>query len=109
MITSRIMKWVGHLASMGERRGLYRVSVRLCVGKRPLGRPRHRWEDNIKQIFKKWGGGFHWIILAQDMNRWRALGNAIMILGAPYNAENFLPSRESVSFSRLTLVHGVSK
>jgi hypothetical protein len=54
---------------MGERSGVYRVFVGFRVGKRPLGRPKYRWEDNIKRIFKKWGGVFHWIVLAQDRNR----------------------------------------
>jgi len=49
------------------------------VGKRLLGRPRHRLEDNIKRIFKKWGEGFYWTVLVQDRDRWRALGNAIIL------------------------------
>jgi hypothetical protein len=48
MIKSRKMRWVGHVAQMGKGRGVYRVSVGRLEGKRPLGRPRHRWEDNIK-------------------------------------------------------------
>jgi len=50
---------------------------------RPLGRTRHRWEDNIKWIFRKWVGGMDWIKLAQDMDRWQALVNAVMNLQVP--------------------------
>jgi hypothetical protein len=53
MKTRRII-WVGHVARMGERRGVYRVLVRKPDGKRPLGRPRHRWKCNIKMIIRKW-------------------------------------------------------
>jgi len=54
---SRRIIWVGHVARMGERRGVYRVFVRKPDGKRPLGRPRHRWKYNIKMIFRKWEWG----------------------------------------------------
>ena len=62
-------------------------------GKRPLGRPRHRWEDNIKMDLQEvvcWG--MDWIELAQDMDRWRALVNAVMNLRVPQNVGNFLTS-----------------
>jgi len=69
---------------MGERRGVYRVLVGKPEGKRPLGRPRRRWEDNIKtdlQEVECWG--LVWMELAQDMDRWRAVVNAVMNLWVP--------------------------
>ena len=57
VIKSRIIRWVGHVARMGERRGVYRVLVGRPEGKRPLGRPRHRWEDNIKMGLQEVGWG----------------------------------------------------
>jgi len=64
---------------MGERRGVYRVLVGKPEGKRPLGRSRRRWEDNIKLGLHEVGcGGMDWIELAQDRDRWRALVNAVM-------------------------------
>jgi hypothetical protein len=71
---SRRMRWAGHVVCMGKRRGIYRVLVGKPEGKRPLGRPRNRWEDNIKMDFQELGcGGMDWIELAQDRDRWRAL------------------------------------
>ena len=67
---------------MGERRGAYRVLVVKPEEKRPLGRPRHRWEDNIKMDLREVGWeGIHSIDLAQDRDRWWALVNAMMNLG----------------------------
>jgi hypothetical protein len=65
---------------MGERRGVYRVSVRKPEGKRPLGRPRCRWEDTKMGVREVGCGGMDRIELAQDRDRWRALVNAIMNL-----------------------------
>jgi hypothetical protein len=68
---------------MGEKRGAYRNLVRRPEGRRPLVRPRHRWEDNIKMDFQDVGWGMDWIELAQDRDRWRALVNAVMNLWVP--------------------------
>jgi len=64
---------------MGARRDVYRVLVGNHKGKRPLGRPRRRWEDNIKKVLQEVGcGGMEWIELAQDIDRWRTLVNVVM-------------------------------
>jgi hypothetical protein len=77
VIKSRRMRWAGHVARMGEERALYRVLVGKPEGKRPLGRPKRRWEDNITMYLQDMGcGGMDWIGLAQDRDRWRALVNA---------------------------------
>ena len=69
---------------MGQRRGVYRVSVWKPEGKRPLERSRRRWEDNIKMDLQEVGcGGMDWIELAQDRDRWRAVVNAVMKLRVP--------------------------
>ena len=69
---------------MGERRGVYRVLVGKPEGKRPLGRPRPRWDDNINIDLQEVGCGcMDWIELAQDRDRWRALVNAVMNFRVP--------------------------
>jgi len=74
-------------------RHTYRVLVGKSEGKRPLGRPRRRWEVNIKMyLHEVVCGGMNWIELANDKDRWPALVNAVMILLVPYNAGNFLTS-----------------
>jgi len=74
VIKSRRMRWVGHVARMGDGRGIYRVLVGRPEGKRPLGRPRRRWDDNIKSDLQEVGcGGMDWIELAQDRDKWRTL------------------------------------
>jgi hypothetical protein len=66
---------------MGEERGVYRVLVGKAEGKRPMGRPRRRWEDNIRMNLQEAGcGGMDWIRLAQDRDRWRAIVNAVINL-----------------------------
>jgi hypothetical protein len=81
---SRRTRWTGHVARQGERRSVYRVLVGKPEGKRPLGRPRLIWEDNIKMDLQEVGCGvIDWIKLAQDRDRWRALVNAVMNFWAP--------------------------
>jgi len=70
----RRMSWAGHVARIGEDRGMHRVLVGKPEGNRPLRRPRRRWEDNIKMDLQEVGGGRgDWMELAQDRDRWRAL------------------------------------
>jgi len=84
VVKSKRLRWAGHVARMGEGRGMYRVLVGKPEGKRPLGRPRRRWEDNIKMDLKEVGGGFgDWMELAQKRDRWRALVSTVMNLPAP--------------------------
>jgi hypothetical protein len=69
---------------MGDGRSVYKVLVGKSEGKRPLERPRHRWEDNIRMDFQEVGCGvMDWIGLSQDRDRWRALVNAVMNLRVP--------------------------
>ena len=83
VIKSRSMRWTDHVVRMGPRRGLYRVLVGKSERKRPLGRPRCRWEDNIYMDLQEVGcEAMDWIDLAQDRDMWRALVNAIMNLRA---------------------------
>ena len=84
VIKSRIMRWAGHVARIGEGRGMYRVLVGKPEGKRPLGRPRHRWEDNIKLDLQEVGcKDLDWIELTQYRDRWQALVNAVVNLRVP--------------------------
>ena len=84
VVKSRRMRRAGHGARMGEERGVHRVLVGKTEGKRPLGRPRRRWEDNIKMDLQKVGGGCgDWMELAQDRYRWRALVSKVMNLRDP--------------------------
>jgi hypothetical protein len=84
VIKSRRMRWAGHVTRMGERRGIQRILVGKPEGKRPFGRPRHRWEDNIKRYLQKVGcGGMDWIELAQDKDRCWALVNVVIFFRVP--------------------------
>jgi hypothetical protein len=84
VIKARRMRWAGHVARMGEVRGAYNILVGRPEGRRPLGIPRRRWEDNIKMDLREIGfGDVDWIDWAQDRNRWRALVNTVMNLRVP--------------------------
>ena len=81
VIKSRRMRWAEHVARMGEETGFYRVLVGKPQGKRPLGRPRHRWVDNIRMDLQEVGCEYMDCIgLAQDRDRWRTLVSAVMNL-----------------------------
>jgi hypothetical protein len=80
----RRMRWAGHVAHVGEERGAYRVLVGKPEGKRPLGRPRHRWVYNIIMNLQEVGCGYvDWIGLAQDRDRWWTLVSVVMNLRVP--------------------------
>ena len=98
------------MVHMGEGRGVHRVLVGKPEGKRPLGRPRRRWQDNIKMDLQEVGGDCEdWMELAQDRDRWRALVSTVMNLRVPKIRGISRLAAETVSFSRRTLLHGVSK
>jgi hypothetical protein len=84
VVKSSRMRWAGHVARMGEERGVHRVLVGKPEGKRQLGRPRRRWEDNIKIDVQEVGGGRgDWMELAQDRDRWRVLVSTVKNLRVP--------------------------
>jgi hypothetical protein len=84
VIKSRRMRWAGHVARMGEGRGVYRILVGRPESKRPLGRPRRRWKDNIKMDLREIGFvGANWIQLAQDRVQWRTLVKTMRNLRVP--------------------------
>jgi hypothetical protein len=93
MIKSRRMRWVGHVAYMGDMRNAYRILVGEPEGKRPLRRPRHRQGDDIKIYLREIKmEGINWIHLAQDKDWWWAPVNMVMNLPVPQKAGNFLTS-----------------
>jgi len=84
VIKSRRMRWTGHVACIGEERVVYRDLVGKPVGRRPLGKPRRRWVNNIRMDLQEVGCGYmDWIGLVQDRDRWRTLKSAVMNLGVP--------------------------
>ena len=84
VIKLRRMRWAGHVARMGEKRRVYRVLLGKVEGKRPLGRPRRRWVDNIRMDLQEVGCGYmDWIELAEDRDRWRTLVSEVKNLRVP--------------------------
>jgi hypothetical protein len=84
MMKSRRRRWAGHVARMGEKRNAYKILLGNPEGKRPLGRPRHMWVDNIKMDLREIGwDGMDRINLAQERDQWRALVNTVMNLRVP--------------------------
>ena len=83
VVKSGRMRWAGHVRRMGEGRGVHSVLVGKPEGKRTLGRPRSRWEDNITMVLWEVGGGGDWMELAQDRDRWRPLVNTVMNFRVP--------------------------
>jgi len=84
VIKSERMRWAGHVARMGEEREVYRVLVGKPEGRRPMGRPRRRWVDNIRMDLQEVGcGNMDWIGLAQNRDRWRTFLSAVMNLRVP--------------------------
>jgi hypothetical protein len=84
IIKSRRMRWAGHIARMVDKRNAYRLLVGKAEEKRPLGRPRRRWVDNIRMDLGEVGwGDVDWIGLTRDRNRWRAVVNSVLNLRVP--------------------------
>jgi len=84
VIKSRILRWAGHVARMEEGRSVFKMLTGKPTGKRPLGRPRRRWEDNIRIDLEEIGiNAGNWVNSAQDINYWRALVNAALNLRVP--------------------------
>jgi hypothetical protein len=84
IIKSRRMRWADHVERMGEKRNTYRLLVGKPEGKRPLGRPRYKWVNNIKMDLEEVGwGNVDWIDMAKDRNRWRALVISVLNLRVP--------------------------
>jgi hypothetical protein len=84
IIKSRKIRWAGHVARRRKKRNAYRILVGKPVGKRPLGRPRRMWVDNMKTDIREieWDG-VDWIDMAQDRDQWRAIVNTILDLRVP--------------------------
>jgi hypothetical protein len=84
VIKSRRMRWEGNVARIGQKMNAYRILVGKPKGKKPIGRTKRRWVDNLKMDLREIGrGGMDWIDLAQDRDQWRALVNTVMNLRVP--------------------------
>jgi hypothetical protein len=109
IIKSRRMRWAGHVARIGKKRNVYRLLVGKPEGKRPLGRPRRRWVDNIRMNLGEVGwGGVDWIGVAQDRNRWRAVVNSVLNLRVPWNAGKLSSGLASSGLSSISSIELVS-
>jgi hypothetical protein len=93
---------------MGEKRNTYRLLVGKPEGKRPLGRPRRRWVDNIMDLGEVGWRDVDWIGLAQDRNKWRALVNSVLNLRVPYNAGKLSSGLTTGGLSSSAQLHRVS-
>jgi hypothetical protein len=103
------MRWAVHVARMGKKRKAYRLWVGKPEGKRPLGRPRRMWLDNIRMDLGEVGwGDVDWIGLTQDRNRWRALVNSVLNLRVPRNAGKLSSGLTSSGLSSSAQLHRVS-
>ena len=110
VVKSRRMRWAGHVAHMGEGRGVHRVLIGKPEGKRTLERPRCRWEDNIKMDLQEVGRSCgDWMELAQDRDRWQAFVGTLRNFRVPKMPGISWLTAEPVRFSRRNLLHGVSK
>jgi hypothetical protein len=99
----------GHVARMGEKRNVYRLLVRKLEGRRPLGRPRRRWLDNIRMDLVEVGwGDVDWICLAQDRDRWRALVNSVLNFRVQYIAGKLSSVQRTMDLSSSAQLYGVS-
>ena len=84
VVKSRRRRWAGHVARMGEDIGVHRVLVGTSEGKMPMGRPRRRWDDNVKLDLREVGGRLgDWMEFAQDRDRWRALVGTVRDFRVP--------------------------
>jgi hypothetical protein len=108
VVKSKTMRGARHVASMGER-NTYNIVVGKPEGKRPLGRPSRRCDDNIRMDLRETGWEvLDWMNLTYVRVHWRVIINAVMNLRVPLKTESFLTIRETISFSKMTLLHAVS-
>jgi hypothetical protein len=109
ILKARRIRWAGHVARMGEKRNAYRLLVGMPGGRRPLGRSRRRWLDNIRMDLVEVGlGDVDWSGLAQDRDEWRALVNSVLNLWVPENAGKLSSIQRTRDFSSSAQLHVVS-
>jgi hypothetical protein len=108
IIRARRIRWAGQVARMGEKRNTYRLLMRKPEGRRPLGRPRRRWLNNIRMDLVQVGwGDMDWIGLAQDRGRWRALVDSLLNLRVRYNAGKLSSVQTTRDLSSSAQLHEV--